>query len=239
MSDELLIHVLKSYVDIKDWDLHNWDIIISRSWKYNEDVTVYPCVYADIYLTEDLEFYSMDAKQPNYSFIEDKDNSDDELLIETLKKYTSNKDWELHDWDSIIERREKISDNIYSYPCVYANILLTEELEFYDAEPKQPIHDDVLVNSLSEDDKLIIQTLRKYIPLKYCEDIDWNTVLSRKEQVKKGVYKYKINDINFYLDEELNPVEYDKVHIIDNKIYYDFDLDPNIMYAPFILFGEL
>ena len=163
----------------------------------------------------------------------------DDLIISVLKKHITPSDYDLHDWNTIIERREQFKDGVYSYPCIYANILLTDDLEFYDAEPKQPIHDNVIMSNLSEDEKLIISVLKKYIPYEYREDADLVTILSRREQVKKGVYKYKVNNIIFYLDDELMPVEYGKVHIINNKIYYDFDLDPKTQYAPLIYFSDL
>ena len=81
MVDELLVEVLKSYVPVKDYDLHDWETIISRSKPYNKNVTIYPLVYADLYLTNELEFYSFEAKQPNTSFLEDKRFSEDDSLV--------------------------------------------------------------------------------------------------------------------------------------------------------------
>lgn len=61
-----------------------------------------------------------------------------ELLINALKSYVPSKDWELHDWDTIIERREHYKEDVFIYKLVYADIYLNEELEFCDVEPKQP-----------------------------------------------------------------------------------------------------
>ena len=237
MTDELLVDVLKSYVPIKDWDLHNWDLIISRREKYKADVWIYHLVYADIYLTTDLEFYSVEPKQPNYSFIKN-NNSNDDLLIDVLKSYVPSKDWDLHNWSEIIYRREHYKNDVFIYKLVYADIYLDENLGFYDVEPKQP-NNAIIKRPVNEESRLIIDVLSNYIPYEYCSDVDWDTVLSRVEKIKYGCYKYKINNIEFYLDNELNPVEYGRVHIINNKIYYDFGLNPKIEYAPLIYFSDV
>mgnify|MGYP006872999442 CR=1 FL=1 len=163
----------------------------------------------------------------------------DELIIATLKEYISPNDYDLHDWDTIINRRTLFKEGVYSYPCVYGNLLLTDDLEFYDAEPKQPIHDDLLMKMLSEEDELIISVLKKYVPLRYREDADLITILSRKEQVKEGVYLYKINNVSVCLDDGLELVEYGDLHIIDGNVYYDFHLDSDSEYDAYEWFGEL
>ena len=239
MSDELLINVLKSYCLPKDYDLHNWDLIISRRTHYKDNIYIYPLVYADIYLDEELNFYSVEPKQPNYSFLNDKTFSDDdELIISVLKEYVPSKDYDLHDWETIISRREHYKNGIYIYKLVYADIYLDENLEFYDVETKQP-NNAIIKRPLDEESRLIIDVLSNYIPYEYRGDVDWDTIISRVEKIKYGCYKYKINDIEFYLDNELNPVEYGRVHIIDNKIYYDFGLNPKIEYAPLIYFSDV
>ena len=160
----------------------------------------------------------------------------DDLLVSVLKEYIMPSDYDLHDWESIIERRELVEEGVYSYPCVYANIMLTDDLEFYDAEPKQPIHNSL--NVLSADDNLIVSVLCSYIPYEFREDVDWQTVISRREEIKPNIYKYSINNIDFCLDDDLNPVEYGKIHIIDNKIYYDFNLVDEGT-SPYYLFSEV
>ncbi|MBP5422958.1 MAG: hypothetical protein J6Y78_11010 [Paludibacteraceae bacterium] len=70
VENELLIKVLKTYVMPKDYDLHNWEVIISRRRKYKDGVYIYPLAYADIYLTEELEFYDVETKQPNMKPLE-------------------------------------------------------------------------------------------------------------------------------------------------------------------------
>lgn len=161
----------------------------------------------------------------------------DELIKSVLMEYISPSDYDLHDWDTIIERRTQYSDDVYIYHCVYGDIYLTEDLEFYDAEPKQPIHNS-LRNKLGVEDELIMTALCDYIPVEYRKDIDWQTIISRREQIKPNIYKYSINNIDFYMDDDLNPIEYGKIHIINNNIYYDFNLT-DVKITPYVLFGEL
>lgn len=59
---ELVISVLKSYISPRDFDLHNWDVIISRREQYKDGVFIYKLAFADIYLTDDLEFYDVEPK---------------------------------------------------------------------------------------------------------------------------------------------------------------------------------
>lgn len=238
MVDELIKSVLMEYISPSDYDLHDWDTIIERRTQYSDDVYIYHCVYGDIYLTEDLEFYDAEPKQPIHNDLRFFNLSEeDKLVVSVLKEYISSDDYDLHDWGSILERKEKVNDEVYLYPCVYGNIMLTSELEFYDAEPKQPIHNS-LRNKLSVEDELIMTALCDYIPVEYRKDIDWQTIISRREQIKPNIYKYSINNIDFYMDDDLNPIEYGKIHIINNNIYYDFNLT-DVKITPYVLFGEL
>ena len=59
-----------------------------------------------------------------------------ELLINVLKTYVLPKDFELHDWETIIERREPYKNGVFIYKLAYADIYLTDDLEYYDMEPK-------------------------------------------------------------------------------------------------------
>ena len=238
MRNELLVSVLKSYVPAKDYDLHDWESIISRSWRFNENVTVYPLVYADLYLTGALEFYAVDPKQPGSSFMEDKVLPEHELLVDVLKSYVPAKDYDLHDWEEIIRRREQYNDNVFIYKLVYADIYLTTDLEFYSVDPKQP--NMSIFKSMSEDENaMIIDAISNYIPSKYLGDVDWMTVISRREQIHENIYKYTINNISICLDDGLELVEYGNMHIIDDDIFYDFELDGSEQYDGYILFGEL
>ena len=238
MVDELLVSTLKSYVPSKDYDLHDWETIISRSWKYNDNVTVYPLVYADLYLTDELEFFDVDPKQPNKSFLEDKVYDDNDLLISTLKSYVPSKDYDLHDWETIVSRREHYKDDVFIYKLVFADIYLSENLEFYSVEPKQP-NNRVIKQVVDDESIIIINSLCKYLPYKYREDVDWETILARQEKIRENLTKYTINNISLCLDDELNIIEYGDVHIIDNNVYYDFHLDGSKQYDAYEWFGEL
>ena len=239
MVDELLVNTLKSYVPSSDYDLHDWETIINRCWRYNDTVTVYPLIFADIYLTDDLEFYSVEPKQPNTSFLEDKVyESEDELLISVLKSYVPSKDYDLHDWETIISRREQYQDDVFIYKLVYADIYLTNDLEFYSVEPKQP-NNEVIKQVDDVESIIIINSLCNYLPYKYRENVDWGVVLSRKERIQENLTEYTINNIKLYLDDNLNIVEYGDIHIIDGNVYYDFHLDKTEQYDAYEWFGEL
>ena len=239
MVDELLVEVLKSYVPVKDYDLHDWETIISRSKPYNKDVTIYPLVYADLYLTNDLEFYDVETKQPDTSFLEDKNyNEDTSLITSVLKSYVPSKDWDLHDWETIISRREEYKKGVFIYKLVYADIYLTTDLEFYDVETKQP-NNRAIKQASDEESILIIDVLSNYLDYKFRGDVDWTVILSRKQKIRKNLTKYTINNIDLYLDDELNIVEYGKVHIINNDICYDFELNKEKEYNGYIKIGEL
>ncbi len=75
----------------------------------------------------------------------------------------------------------------------------------------------------TEDELLIIGELKKYVSPKDYNLNDWKTIISRVEEVKPNVFKYHLHDRDIFLDYELFIVEYGKVHIIDNKVYYDFN----------------
>lgn len=59
-----------------------------------------------------------------------------EFIINILKTYVSPIDFDLHDWETIIERREQYNDNVFIYKLAYADLYLTDDLEYYDVEPK-------------------------------------------------------------------------------------------------------
>ena len=238
MLRDLIISELKEYVPPQDYALHDWETIVERREKYLDDVYIYHLVYSDIYLTDSLEFYDAEPKQPIHNgLVENGLSVENEIIADALKEYIPPQDYALHDWNNIILRREKVVEGVYSYPCVYANIMLTESLEFYDAEPKQPIHDDLI--GMSEEYRLIADVLGRYVPFEYRQDADWSTIISRREQVTESICKYGVGMIDFYLDDSLEPVEYGNVHMIDNKIYYDFELDGSIEDDGYILLSEL
>lgn len=163
----------------------------------------------------------------------------DELLISVLKEYVPFSDYDLHDWDSIVERGVEVTKGIYKYSLVYADIYLTYDLEFYDAEPKQPIHLNFLNNDLSEDLEFEKNILDNYHN-PFCDvEVDWTTVIGRKEEVKEGVYKYSYRDMDLYFDDELIPVEMGRVHISDNIVLYNFTPEGSTGAGTYVPIGEI
>lgn len=75
----------------------------------------------------------------------------------------------------------------------------------------------------TDEELLIIGELKRYVPPKDYGLNDWRTIISRVEEVKPNVFKYHLHDRDIYLDYELFIVAYDKVHIIKDEVYYDFN----------------
>ena len=75
------------------------------------------------------------------------------------------------------------------------------------------------------DELLIIGELKRYVHPQDYNLNDWKTIISRVERVKPNLYKYHTNKMDLYFDDELYIQEYDKVHIIDGKVFYDFNED--------------
>ena len=75
----------------------------------------------------------------------------------------------------------------------------------------------------TEEELLIIGELKKYVSPKDYNLNDWRIIISRVEEVKPNLFKYHLHDRDIYLDSELFIVEYGRVHIRDNKVYYDFN----------------
>lgn len=67
----------------------------------------------------------------------------------------------------------------------------------------------------------ILTALKYYIPIKYWSLNDWDTIINREEEVEKNVFKYKCSFFDLYFNEKLEPITYDKQHVIENKVYYD------------------
>ena len=75
----------------------------------------------------------------------------------------------------------------------------------------------------TDDELLIINELKKYVSPKDYDLNDWRTIISRVEEVKPNVFKYHTNKMDIYLNYELFVVEYGRMHIINDKVYYDFN----------------
>ena len=69
--------------------------------------------------------------------------------------------------------------------------------------------------------KNILTALKFYIPIKYWNLNDWETIIKREEEVEENIFEYKCSFYTLYFNEKVEPVEYGDIHIKDNKVYYD------------------
>lgn len=77
--------------------------------------------------------------------------------------------------------------------------------------------------TLTEDEKLVIRELKKYVPPHEHELNNWVVILERVERVKPNLYKYRLYNMELYFDDEMLIVEYGNVHIKGDEVYYAFD----------------
>lgn len=75
----------------------------------------------------------------------------------------------------------------------------------------------------------IMSALRYYVPVKYWNLNNWKIIINREEEVEKNIFKYKCSFFTLYFNDKLEPVEYGRQHIIDNKVYYDNSKDGNAL----------
>lgn len=71
----------------------------------------------------------------------------------------------------------------------------------------------------------ILTALKFYIPIKYWNLNNWDIIIKREEEVEENVFKYKCSFYTLYFNEKLEPIEYGKQHIIDDKVYYDTSIN--------------
>lgn len=67
----------------------------------------------------------------------------------------------------------------------------------------------------------ILNALRYYIPIKYWNLNNWDIIIKRGEEIEENVFQYKCSFFILYFNEELEPIEYGKQYIIEDKVYYD------------------
>lgn len=79
----------------------------------------------------------------------------------------------------------------------------------------------------TDDDLIIINELKKYVPSKEYDLNNWKIIIGRVEEVKEGIFKYPTATMDLYFDDEMLIVEYGDVHIINDEVYYDFGSDSN------------
>lgn len=54
-------------------------------------------------------------------------NIDDDELINILKHYVPSKWWDLNKWEIIINRRIRVSDDVFMFPCSFMNVFLNSD----------------------------------------------------------------------------------------------------------------
>ena len=67
----------------------------------------------------------------------------------------------------------------------------------------------------------ILTALKYYIPIKYWNLNDWNTIINREEEVKKNIFQYRCSFYVLYFNEKVEPVTYGRQYVIDDNVYYD------------------
>ena len=77
--------------------------------------------------------------------------------------------------------------------------------------------------SIKKSRQEILTALKFYIPIKYWNLNDWNTIINRCREVEEGIYKFKCSFITLYFDENLKPVTYAKQYVIKDEVYYDLN----------------
>lgn len=75
----------------------------------------------------------------------------------------------------------------------------------------------------------ILTALKYYIPIKHWNLNNWDIIIKREEEVEKNIFKYKCSFYDLYFNEKLEPVEYGRQHIIEDKVYYDTSVDGNAL----------
>lgn len=82
--------------------------------------------------------------------------------------------------------------------------------------------------------------LKYYIPIKYWVLNDWDMIIKRCVEVSEGVFLFKCSFYDLYFDKDMNPVNYDKMIVCDDKnkwVYYDFDKGMKNQFEPPIPLG--
>ena len=224
---ETIIKCLKEYVPPNDYDLNDWDIIYKRRENYDKNIFKYSLSSADVYLYEDGSFFDVNPKnQPShnpYSEFTDEENK----IISVLKDYTSSMFDDLNNWRKILNRSVTDSDGITKYDIDFVTVFLDKNNNFYDISPFE-IDDtvDSLSKNISDSDKLKIDKIKQYVLVKHYDLINWQIVLNRVKPIKDNLFLYPLGVMDLYLDSNLDVVDYDRCHIIDNQFWYDFNKHP-------------
>lgn len=230
MDKDVIINALKSHITPSEYSLNDWDTIFERREKYSKNITIYKCSFCDIYLYDDGSFYTADPHIPPSWGAKVKENftDDEKVIIRGLKKSLLPKDYSLNDWRTILNRSERISDNVTCYDVGYCKIYLNKNNEYYDSEPVEIDEDTkILTNNLTYDESLKVSAIKRYVLPKHYNLINWQYVFKNKIKVADNIYKYPLGIMDLYLNEKLEIQNYDRCHIInDNEFWYDFNPHP-------------
>lgn len=222
-----IIKELKSCYNPKDYELNDWETIVDRSVDVGDGLVKYKTSSAIIYLkdnkyydAEPVEFDGLPIKVDDYS-------EEDYKIIEELKSCYSPKDYELNDWKIILSRSSTDENGITKYNTAFATIYLDKNNNFYDVEPFDVgATTNILQNNLDDVEISKVNKIKRYVLPKHFDLIDWKSVLNRVKKIQKNLYLYPLGVMDLYLDENLNIVEYDRCHIINNQFWYDFNKHP-------------
>ena len=67
----------------------------------------------------------------------------------------------------------------------------------------------------------ILTALKYYIPTRFWNLNNWDIIIKREEEVEENVFEYRCSFYTLYFNEKLEPIEYGRQHIINDKVYYD------------------
>jgi len=73
------------------------------------------------------------------------------------------------------------------------------------------------------EEKVMTNKLKNYMPMEYWELFNWSEVIARKKEVKKGIYCFDCHFVKLYFDKDMKPVTYGKQKVVDGKVYYDLN----------------
>lgn len=243
MNEEDIITQLKTYVNPKHYDLNDWETIYKRREYFEDGIWKYKLSFSEIYLYEDGTFYDVDVNDGSiyFSYNGDVDVSDnDKIIINELKSYCSPKDHELNDWDTIIKRATTDEDGITKYRTSYGTIYLDKNNNYYDVEPFE-IDDtiNILYYNLSNSEKTKVDKIKQYVLPKHYDLINWKIILNRVTKVKDNLFLYDLGVMKLYLDNNLDVVDYDRCHIINNQLWYDFNPHPIVAGEQYTYISDL
>ena len=231
-DDEEIIDELKKCYSPKDYELNNWEVILSRSVDVDESVKKYKTAFATIYLKNN-KYYDVDPIEFGYgssvySYNDISEFNDDEQeIIDVLKSFYPPKDYELNDWKIILSKSTTDEDGITKYKTAFATIYLDKNNNYCDVEPIEiDKHRDLLTNKLNDSDLSKVDKIKQYVLPKHYDLINWNYVLNRVKKISDNLYLYPLGIMDLYLDDDLNVVNYDRCYIIDNEFWYDFNKHP-------------